>query len=105
MSKKTRRQILGDEDKMNWRTSKPPEDRVFIADIGYSYPVFVHYNNLLDRFDYVFFNKDGNTIDFMREYVYESGIKRWCDIPKMPNGFDEEQYISDQYEIPHFLKP
>ena len=74
---------------MKWLTTEPPKDgSMFIADIGYPFPVVIAWNAY--NKNWVFANYQINMIDgeyndpyFETEREAEDGINRWMPLPEL----------------------
>lgn len=70
-----------------WRTDAPPRDRVFLAKLGWPWPVMCHYSPLDNDFVWVdiqvnFVDGEWNDYYFENKYSAEDEITAWMEVPK-----------------------
>lgn len=87
ISAKLVKEIVAELEKLQWRTDAPPRDRVFLARLGWPWPVICHYSPFDG--DFVWAMVQVNMVDgewddyyFETEHSPESEIKAWMDVPK-----------------------
>ena len=71
----------------------PPKDRTFLANIGLPWYVVAHWNPAMDEFVYAsmqvdMFEGEWNDTYFESDYLNESDIRSWIELPKIEEKSD-----------------